>query len=376
MKTKIFFYLFALLVIFNFSICGTKYEPHEIRIGFVGSFTGEASDIGIAGRRGAVLAVEEQNKAGGINGYKIKLLVKNDENMPYKGLDSVNEFLEKEVFAVIGFFTHASISRAIDVIEKNRLLVITPFLPMEPRDGKNSSIIRLSSDNRILGEKLAEILADKKIMRAAAAYEEKNGAEFEKQWAYFKSKYESLGGKIVKSRSFSSVPVSGLAALAKDMNSQKPQVMVLFSDGFASALICKELNRLRSKLPVYSPMKLLSQELISYGKEAVKRMTLLTESIPDNEENKNFDSFKEKYRQRFKSEPLMASAYSYDAARVLFEAIKHSREMDSDKIKKTIYKMKNFQGVLGDFSIDSQGNALRHLNQVKMIKGKFESIKN
>lgn len=42
--------------------------------------TGINSDLSVSGRKGVELATEEFNKAGGLNGRKIELVVKDDKN--------------------------------------------------------------------------------------------------------------------------------------------------------------------------------------------------------------------------------------------------------------------------------------------------------
>jgi ABC-type branched-subunit amino acid transport system substrate-binding protein len=53
--------------------CGPQ-EP--IRIGFIGELTGNSADLGEAGRNGAMLAIEQANQGGGINGRPIELLAR------------------------------------------------------------------------------------------------------------------------------------------------------------------------------------------------------------------------------------------------------------------------------------------------------------
>ena len=53
--------------------------PEPVRIGFIGGLSGRVADLGIDGRNGAVLAVELRNKAGGIKGRKVELLVEDDQ---------------------------------------------------------------------------------------------------------------------------------------------------------------------------------------------------------------------------------------------------------------------------------------------------------
>jgi branched-chain amino acid transport system substrate-binding protein len=54
--------------------CATQ----TIGIGFLGGLTGPASDLGMAGRDGVQLAIEQANAAGGLNGHPMVLVEVDD----------------------------------------------------------------------------------------------------------------------------------------------------------------------------------------------------------------------------------------------------------------------------------------------------------
>ncbi len=54
-------------------------EKEILKKSFVGGLTGRLSDLGIGGRNGVMLAVEEINNAGGISGRPVKLITKDDK---------------------------------------------------------------------------------------------------------------------------------------------------------------------------------------------------------------------------------------------------------------------------------------------------------
>lgn len=51
-------------------------DPQPIRIGLIAGLSDRGSDFGESVRNGVILAVEEQNAAGGINGRPIELIVR------------------------------------------------------------------------------------------------------------------------------------------------------------------------------------------------------------------------------------------------------------------------------------------------------------
>ena len=74
-------------------------EPY--RIGIILPMTGATADYGTDFNRGALLAEEEINAAGGIGGRKIELTVKDDKSLPDQAVLAFNE-LKGDSDAVIG----------------------------------------------------------------------------------------------------------------------------------------------------------------------------------------------------------------------------------------------------------------------------------
>ncbi|MGM0611741.1 MAG: ABC transporter substrate-binding protein, partial [Thermodesulfobacteriota bacterium] len=77
-KKKIagFLVLFLLFsCVFFLFACG---ERNKILVGFSGPLTGKYSDLGVQGRNGVTLAIEEINAQGGLNGRKLELIPKDD----------------------------------------------------------------------------------------------------------------------------------------------------------------------------------------------------------------------------------------------------------------------------------------------------------
>jgi branched-chain amino acid transport system substrate-binding protein len=74
-------------------------EP--IRIGFLPALTGPSSSTGIAINRGTLLAVDEINGAGGVNGRKIELIVRDTQSDPTKAVNGSAELSSRQKVNVI-----------------------------------------------------------------------------------------------------------------------------------------------------------------------------------------------------------------------------------------------------------------------------------
>ena len=95
--------LILFLIITGFMGCDQKEAP--IKVGFVGPLSGRLSVLGVAGRNGATLAVEETNGMGGVNGRPVELIVRNDEQDEKKALKADKDLLNENVVAIIGHMT-------------------------------------------------------------------------------------------------------------------------------------------------------------------------------------------------------------------------------------------------------------------------------
>lgn len=74
-------------------------EP--IKIGYLPALTGPSSSTGVAMNRGTTLAVDEINAAGGIDGRKIELIVRDTQSDPTKAVNAVAELLQRQKVHVI-----------------------------------------------------------------------------------------------------------------------------------------------------------------------------------------------------------------------------------------------------------------------------------
>ena len=80
------------------------FAADTIKVGLSGPFTGGSSSMGVSMRDGVKLAVDEINKAGGVNGVKIELVERDDEAKNEVGVQVAQELINKEqVVATLGY---------------------------------------------------------------------------------------------------------------------------------------------------------------------------------------------------------------------------------------------------------------------------------
>ncbi len=89
----------ALPVVLGLPLAAQAADP--IRIGWLSSLTGALSSAAIAENQGVQFAIDEINKAGGINGAKLELLTRDTAGDPTKAVNLANQLIHSDKAAFI-----------------------------------------------------------------------------------------------------------------------------------------------------------------------------------------------------------------------------------------------------------------------------------
>src|SRR6056297_2890563 len=116
--------LFIAITGFGIS-CGS---PDPVRIGYVAAITGRLSQLGIDGRNGVEMAVQERNENGGVLGRPVEMIVRDDESTPDVGIAVLNELArDAMVEAVIGPLT-SNMLPAVQSVDDAGVLLFSPIM--------------------------------------------------------------------------------------------------------------------------------------------------------------------------------------------------------------------------------------------------------
>jgi branched-chain amino acid transport system substrate-binding protein len=84
--------------------------------------------------------------------------------------------------------------------------------------------------------------------------------------------------------------------------------------------------------------------------------------------------FIKKYNEKHKQTPDGLAALGYDAARILFEAMKRSKSLGGADLAAELARTKDFDGVTGRISIDADRNAVKPAVMLEMKDGQPEIV--
>ena len=353
--------LFLFIFIMIFAGCEKK---ESIKIGFVGDLTGSMSELGINGRNGVLLAVEECNASGGIEGYLIKLITKDDQHDEEQALKVDQQLIQEGVVAIIGHMTSTMSVKVLPMINKNKMLMISPttsklahlddyFIRLIPYDQTNSYLAKYAYHR--LGLKHLTIVYD----LSNIAFSQMVRDDFTKA-------FESIGGKIILSKAFTSGIKIDYINLVKALIDSKPEGLLIIAGALDTAMICQHIRIAGSQIPVMHNGWAGTKELVEHGGPAIEGIIFPIMYNKDSRA-KSYIEFKKRYQKRFGHEPDFASVYAYEAALLLINAL--SESTNPEKLKDIILKQAKLDGLQGEITFDKYGDARRKTSIVKINAG-------
>ena len=96
------------------------------KIGSIGPTTGTEAIYGNAVKNGASIAVDEINKAGGINGYKIEFSFEDDQADPELAANAYNALKDKGTQILLGTVTSGSCEAVVGLTAEDNMFQLTP----------------------------------------------------------------------------------------------------------------------------------------------------------------------------------------------------------------------------------------------------------
>lgn len=366
---KRFDILLILITVFLVSGCENK-EP--LKIGFAGCLTGRLADLGTSGRNAVMLAVQEINEKGGINGRPVELVIKDDMNDSKTAARIDKELIDSNVAAIIGHTTSSMSIAALPIIQENKIVMISPTSTTNELSGKDDFFFRVTSPDRVQSDILAEYAYKDLGLRQIACIYDLSNKGFTEGWQKnFQAAFEKLGGKVIQIQTFTAHKDISYTFLSHELIKNSPDGVLIIAGALNTAMICQQIRIITPGTSIISSGWAGTSELIQYGGSAVEGI-VFPQVFNKKSNNPKYLEFKNKFIKQFGREPNFASVCSYEAAHYLIKAL--SAEPDIKNLKQQILKQGKFQGLQGYIELDQFGDAKRSQFLVTIRNGEFSIL--
>jgi branched-chain amino acid transport system substrate-binding protein len=343
--------------------------PAEWKVGAYLSLSGAETEFGTQTKEGIELAVDGQNKAGGIKGKPIKALYEDDKSNPQEASNKVLQLITRDkVVALLGEVASSRSKAGGIVANKNKIPMITPSSTNPEVTQVGPYVFRVCFTDDVQGKMGAEFVVKtlgKKRIAILYASDVLYSSGLAKE---FKDQAKALGAEIVIEKSFLQTETNFTTYL-NEIKAAHPDI--IYSPTYYNHMV--PIARQAKAAGIPGEMFVGgdgwdAESLLKDAGDEIEGAYFTNHYAPD-VPWPNSQKFVAKYKARFGRDPSSLAAMGYDSAQVLFDAIGRAKGADPTSIRDAIAETKNFQGATGTISIDANRNADKPIVVVQ-IKGK------
>ncbi len=340
----------------------------KVRIGVFMSTTGDTANFGISSVNGIKMAADEVNKAGGINGKQVELLIEDDRSDASEAATIVTKFVtQDQVHAVLGEVASSRSIAAAPIAQNAKIPMLTPSSTNPEVTRKGDYIFRSCFIDPVQGAAIAQFGAKSlNAKRAALMVDRKNdySTGLEK---VISEVFTRLGGQIVVTQSYQ--------AGDQDFNAQITSIKganpdVIFVPGYYGdvGLFAKQARDKGITAPLVGGDGWDSPSLYQIGGSALDGCYFSNHYSPD-DADPLVQKFVTDYKGRYGAVPDALAATAYDAALIMFDAIKRSTSLEGPAIREALAATKDFPGVTGKVTFNENRDAVKPIVMVKIEPG-------
>jgi branched-chain amino acid transport system substrate-binding protein len=349
-------------------ITSARAQGATIKIGMCAPVTGPAAESGGYAIKGAKLALDAVNKAGGILGKQAELIVEDDQTTnPGIVLAFSKLAAQSDIVGFLGSIRSTQVhAMAPDVLKLGKPVMIGGTDPNLTHMG-NQWLFRFRPNDSYSGRVIAEYgvntLGKKKwfVLHSTDAFGTAGG----------KALTEALG------KLDATATDQGYANQSQDFT---PVVLAIKQSGadilgsyftFENDLgiFGRQLRQLGVNIPWVGSPSIVNITALKLAGPALYNTYGVADYAEDSSEGSK--AFGKVYRDAVKVAPDNQSSWTFDAVTVLSASINKAGSTDPAKIREAILATKKFPGAEGEYNFDQNGDGLHGYNIVKNDKGKI-----
>ncbi len=343
----------------------------QIKIGSAGPMTGQYAAFGEQLKRGAEMAVEEINAAGGIKGFgKIELVIEDDATSPTQAVNAVNKVINNDkvdllmascasatTLAIVDIHTRAEVpnlnscsSSKLITDRGSKWIFRTQFVSTFHAAGVAEMAVK------ILGAKNIGVMNDTNEYGRAAA-------------EAVMERLKAIGKPAATQQVYNAGDKTFSAQLLK-FKELNVDTVAFFGYYQEAALILRQAKQLGLSIRVISTDVLQTPTFLELAGDAANGVVLAMAFTADSSDARA-QEFVRKYKARWNNAPNSQSAMGYDSVYILKDALERAGTKDKAKVRDALAKTCGFIGVTGRTCFNERGDDTRPFITAVIDNGKY-----
>lgn len=343
-------------------------------IGASFELTGNVANYGKSTLSGLKLAVDQVNKAGGVNGKQLVVVESDNKSEPAESGNSVTKLITQDkVVAVIGPATSGCVFAATPVVTSNKVPLIAPCATAPAITVDNGQvkefIFRACFIDPFQGRVMAEF-ADKTLGVKNVAILHDASSDYSKGLAeVFEKTLNEKGGKVVAKEAFLSKDIDFKAALTK-IKAANPEAIYIPGYYEEVAKIIKQTREIGLNVPLIGCDGWDSPKLVEIAGPEALNNTYFSSAFSVQDQTESVQKFIADYKAMYQKDPDIFCMQGYNAGLVLADALKRAGDgADGTKLAAAIAATKDLPVASGKLTYDKDHNPIISAIIIEMKDG-------
>lgn len=343
-------------------------------IGASFELTGNVANYGKSTLSGLKLAVDQVNKAGGVNGKQLVVVESDNKSEPAESGNSVTKLITQDkVVAVVGPATSGCVFAATPVVTSNKVPLIAPCATAPAITVDNGQvkefIFRACFIDPFQGRVMAEF-ANKTLGVKNVAILHDASSDYSKGLAeVFEKTLNEKGGKVVAKEAFLSKDIDFKAALTK-IKAANPEAIYIPGYYEEVAKIIKQTREIGLNVPLIGCDGWDSPKLVEIAGPEALNNTYFSSAFSVQDQTESVQKFIADYKAMYQKDPDIFCMQGYNAGLVLADALKRAGDgADGTKLAAAIAATKDLPVASGKLTYDKDHNPIISAIIIEMKDG-------
>jgi branched-chain amino acid transport system substrate-binding protein len=301
-----------------------------IKVGMIAPLTGPFAPLGKGDEQGAQIAVDQVNSAGGINGHKVDLIIKDDKTDPTQSLIDFQALQGQGVAAVLG----SSVSDSARAVAPKAEQAQIPYISLSPVDQTVSPvqpyIFLVPAITTTYATRLMQWFKAQGITKIAVGYDNTD--------IYTTNGYHSTlseapayGVKVVDTEAFQ-ITTTNFSTIVSHVGGAGAQAFLVWATGPAPVILTKTFAGagLAAKMKlVMTPSDATTLYTQPAGPAAngvvmAAALGVIAPELPSSPIKSAIDKLATPFASKYGGQPSEFAADAYSGAELLFAALKQA----------------------------------------------------
>jgi branched-chain amino acid transport system substrate-binding protein len=345
-----------------------------IKLGLIIPATGASVEAGRFQKQGAELAVEEINKAGGVNGRPIKLVIEDDQSTNPGAVAALQKLLEdKEIPMIVSSIRSTQIQAMLPTINEAKIPVAIGGTNYGLTHSNSQWVFRFRPHDGMSAKVMVKFVVEElKKTKIAVVHNTDAFGNGGRDMVIEALKPYNL--KIVSDQGFNTDEKDFTGVISALKQSGADAMVSYIANSPDLGILAKQMKQQNLNITWVGSPSITGQDGIKLAGDSLNGTYGIADYNADS--SPKAKAYQTAYKAKYNNEePDHYSAWSYDAVTIFAEVMKKNPDLKADALRTALLAIKGFQGAEGEYTFDKNGDGLDHYNIVQNNNNTFKLAK-